>query len=212
MWYLVNPTTPDVMAAMRAGLLGYIDTPKQGNKFPGGVAYCLDNGIYGKGWPGEDGWYKWLTDHPGDRSRCLFATAPDVVGDAAATLTRSRPWLQPIRDLGYPAAYVAQDGSAAVPPPWGQFDVLFLGGTTRWKLGAEARALAFEATNRGVPVHMGRVNSHRRFIAAVALGCASVDGTYLTFGPDINLPKALGWVREARSQPGLFDIRDQEAG
>jgi hypothetical protein len=80
--------------------------------------------------------------------------------------------------------------------PWGEFDVLFLGGTTAWKLGPAARDLTAQAVGRGVPVHMGRVNSRRRLHYAHTIGCSSADGTYLTFGPDTNLPKLLGWLAD----------------
>jgi hypothetical protein len=42
-------------------------------------------------------------------------------------------------------------------------------------------------------VHCGRVNSWKRLAYAESIGCTSADGTYLTFGPEINLPKLLGW-------------------
>lgn len=206
MWYCVNPSGGAVAEAMRAGHLGCIDTPKQQNILPAGVTWCADNGVYGKGWPGYAAWYCWLRDHPADRARCLFAVAPDVVGDAAATLTRSVPWLPAIRSAGYPAALAAQDGLEHLDVPWEAFDVLFLGGTTAWKLGPAAYRLTAEARRRGKPVHMGRVNSLRRLRYAKAIGCTSADGTYLIFGPDINLPKALGWVRDVRTQDSLFSI------
>src|ERR1043166_7958056 len=103
MLYLANPSSPGIVAAMRNGLLGFIDTPSQGNLRPD-VTWCADNGCFGKGYPGDAEWFAWLERNAHDAKTCLFATAPDVVGDAAATLARSLPWLQPIRDLGYPAA------------------------------------------------------------------------------------------------------------
>ena len=60
-------------------------------------------------------------------SRCLFATAPDVVGDAQATLRRAY-MLGWIRYAGLPAALVAQDGLEHLAIPWDDFDALFLGG------------------------------------------------------------------------------------
>lgn len=44
-------------------------------------------------------------------------------------------------------------------------------------------------------MHMGRVNSERRLRYADAIGCDSADGTYLAFGPDVNLPDVLAWLR-----------------
>jgi hypothetical protein len=69
-----------------------------------------------------------------------------------------------------------------------------IGGTTSWKLGPAAAALAAQARRRGLWVHMGRVNSLRRLRYAAAIGCQSVDGTFLAFGPDRNLPELLGWL------------------
>jgi hypothetical protein len=199
--YLANPCGDAVIAAMAAGELGYIDTPAQKNKTAGekihaaGAAWCADNGAYSNKFD-EQKWWAFLERNVHRAKTCLFATAPDVVGDAGATLDRSLPWLQPIRELGYPAALVAQDGLEELTVPWDDFDVLFIGGTTAWKLGAAARDLIREAKSRGKHVHMGRVNSLKRYRYADAIGCDSVDGTFLVFGPDKNLPKLLSWIRE----------------
>jgi len=224
MRYFANPSTPSVRAAMSAGLIDCITTPVQGNLTPDGAWFCADNGCFGKGYPGDEEWLAWLQTKP--LERCRFATAPDVVGDAAATLVRSRPWLPKIRALGVPAAFVAQNGIEHTVVPWNEFDVLFIGGTqeclpcgytrpidapkpprnhkarcphcnlpvTEWKLGEVARHLIAEAKHHGKEVHMGRVNSKMRFDYAASIGCDSVDGTYVSFGPDINLPKLLGWL------------------
>ena len=217
---------------MLSGQLGFIDTPAQGNKRPSSVVWCADNGCFGKGYPGDEAWVDWLRKHVVDASTCLFATAPDVVGDAAATLARSLPWLPVIRSLGYPAAFVAQNGIERTAIPWDAFDCLFLGGSPEclpcawvrpsgeewrkvkrcpscgrllheWKLGQVAHSLSREAKARGKWLHMGRVNSGRRYKTAARMGCDSADGTYVTFGPDENLPKLLGWVRGVDNQGAL---------
>jgi len=203
MLYLANPCGPVVRRAMLDGLIGYIDTPAQRNIRGAGVVWCADNGCFGQGYPGDERWLAWLTKHKDDAATCLFATAPDVVGDAAATLERSAPFLPKIRALGYPAALVAQDGLEDLVVPWDDFDVLFIGGTDAFKLGAAARGLVREAKARGKHVHMGRVNSGKRYKYAHAIGCDSVDGTYLTFGPKKNLPKLLSWSR-LEDQGALF--------
>lgn len=203
MLYLANPCGSAVIAAMEDAQIGYIDTPAQGNRRPAGVVWCADNGCFGKGYPGDTQWLAWLAKNAHAAADCLFATAPDVVGDAVATMERSLPFLPQIRALGYPAALVAQDGLEDLEVPWDEFDVLFIGGSTEWKLGAAARALTKEAKTRGKWVHMGRVNSEKRYRYAHEIGCDSVDGTYLTFGPDINLPKLLAWGR-VEDQQALF--------
>ena len=125
----------------------------------------------------------------------LFATAPDVPFDWHGTLRESLPVLPLLRRAGAPAAIVLQDGASSSDVPWDECDALFVGGSTQWKVGPEARALCREAVGRRKWVHMGRVNSERRFRYAAAIGCDSADGTYLTFGPDVNLPKLLSWTR-----------------
>lgn len=195
MLYFANPCGSDaVAAAMRAGTIGYIDTPRQGNIRPDGVIWCADNGAFSDRFVEAD-WWAFLQRNAHDAGTCAFAVAPDVVGDAWRTMIRSRPWLPRIRDLGYPAAFVAQDGLEYQPIPWHDFDVLFIGGSTEWKLGPAARHIALRAKQHGKRIHMGRVNSEKRFRYARAIGCDSVDGTQLVYGPDRHLPLVLAWTR-----------------
>jgi hypothetical protein len=114
------------------------------------------------------------------------------------------PWLARIRVLGISVAFAAQDGSEHGLIPWGSFDVLFLAGSTVWKTGPAAHRLAVKARERGLAVHMGRVNSRRRLRLAQAFGCSSCDGTYLAFGPGTNLPRLLAWMNELHATPTLF--------
>lgn len=214
MLYFANPTG-SAMNYMLDRTLGYIDTPLQGNKRPAGVIWCADNGCFNDHTFDEDRWWNWLVKHCGAVSDCVFATAPDVMGDHAATVVRSEPWLQRIRDLGYPAAFVAQDGSTPANIPWNDFDVLFVGGTNDFKLGSDAHAVILEAKSRKMWVHAGRINSRKRYrmfasslygpSLAGGTGCESCDGTYLVFGPKVNLPKLLSWIDEYKSCPELFD-------
>jgi len=129
-----------------------------------------------------------------------------VVHDAAATLARSLPWLAYIRDLGYPAAYVAQDGATVDTLPWNHFDALFLGGSDAFKLGAPGRALVHAGRARHKLIHMGRVNSLRRMRYAEAIGCHTADGTQLGFRPSQTFPQVIGWYHHMRSQEALFDL------
>lgn len=202
MRYYANPSK-GARDAMTAGLIDCIVTPLQGNRHVDGVPYSADNGCFGKGYPGDDAWFQWLTQLP-DKHLCRFAVAPDVVGDADATLARSTPWLAKVRALGLPVAFVAQDGQEALPVPWDDLDVLFIGGTTTWKLGPHARRLVAEAKRRGKQCHMGRVNSFKRLSYAAHIGCDSADGTFLVFGPELNLPRLRGWLTRLEQQPELF--------
>jgi len=215
--YLGTPSGPDIRAAMSTGRIGCMTTPAQGNRIPDGALYACDNSKFGRDgrgryWPGAEAWFAWLsrTVKRYGPDRCLWALAPDQPFDASGTLTQSLPWLARIRGLGVPAAYAAQDGCDAPGLlPWDAFDVLFLAGSTRWKLGPVAERLAREAQSRGKSVHMGRVNSRRRLRIAQAFGCASCDGTYLAFGPDTNLPRLLAWMNELHTTPTLFGFGDE---
>lgn len=210
MLYFANPTSnPLTHQAMRDGIIGFIDTPGQGRrdvKTPG-VKWCADNGCFNDARFDEQRWWDFLCNNTHAIPDCIFATAPDVVGDAKATIKRSLPWLPRIRELGYPAAFVLQDGSDEHPPPWSEFDVLFVGGTTEFKLGAVARGYVKEAKSRGMWVHCGRVNSKRRLFYAATIGCDSADGTFLVYGPDVNLPKLLSWIKDL-DDCHMFDLTE----
>lgn len=196
MLYLANASSAAIRQAMRAGLIGQMCTPAEGRPPLPAVTWSADNSCYGHGWPGEHRWLDWLERHIDAAPRCLFAAAPDIPGDARATLDRSWRWLPVIRRLGYPAALVAQDGLEHLAVPWDAFDVLFIGGTTTWKLGPHAAALTAQAHHRGIRTQLGRVNTRTRLRHALTQGHHSVDGTCLTYAPDHNLTRLLRWLRE----------------
>lgn len=182
----------DRLAALRS--VGAMLTPRNGGlsvleRFP---CWAADNGCFASGDKFVlEKFYRWLDRVP--RSRCLFATAPDVFPDAPATLRRSLPVLPRLRDLGFKAAFVFQNGADFIP--WDEFDAMFIGGTNEWKLGLRVRELVVEARVRNKWVHMGRVNSERRMRYASLIGCHSVDGTGLKFR-NRNSHKGVDGVRE----------------
>lgn len=178
--------------------LGMISTPAQNNSIRPGWQWVADNGCFGKGYPGDVEYLRWLAERQSLAATCWFATAPDVVGDAKATLKRSAPFMPVIRALGFPVALVGQDELENLPVPWGAFDVFFIGGSTEWKLSPAAAGLAAEANARGKSVHMGRVNTKNRLQYAESIGCDSCDGTTLAFGPDKNLRYLLKWLEEIK--------------
>lgn len=203
MIYFANPTKTSI-PHMQAHTIGLIDTPDPKQKIrPANAIWCADNACFAQGFDPQR-WWTWLNTHLADVDRCWFATAPDVVGDAAATLELSAPWLPRIRALGYPAAFVAQDGVLDTTVPWDDFDLLFLGGTNTFKLGDEGRAIAAQARAYGKKLHMGRVNSLKRWRYAEALGCQSCDGTFLVFAPNENLAYVLSWIDDLANRPALF--------
>lgn len=199
MLYLANPSTPTVRNAMTAGRLGCMATPAQGNRLDPSWTWAADNGCFSESWSAGK-WVSFLDRHDG--SSCLFAVVPDRVADADETARRWDIWSPVVRELGYRPAYVLQDGATTLP--WDDLDVLFIGGTTDYKLSSEAEWWAKDAKSRGKWVHWGRVNSRRRFAALAPTG-DSCDGTYLAFGPDRNLPKLLSWT-------DVLDFSPERAG
>lgn len=183
--------------------LGFLLTPRMRNTFDLTAGpWAADNGCFTAGEAFDLGAYlRFLELRRHAAATCLFAPAPDVVGDAAATWRRSEPVLELIRALGFPAALVAQDG--LMDPPWSRFDVLFIGGSTRFKLSHEARDLTAAAVAHGKAVHMGRVNSETRLRTAAMWGCSSADGSFLAFAPDINVPRLTRWLDRIARQPGM---------
>ena len=200
--YLATSTSSGIDAATRAGQLGRVCTPNGGGKARHG-AWCADNGAFSDNWNAEK-WWAWLQANAADAATCLFAALPDVVGDWPATVARSMPWLPKVKALGYPVAIVLQDGATAETVPWDDVDAVFVGGSTEWKLGPQARSLVAAAKRRGLWAHMGRVNSERRLRYASHIGCDSADGTFLSFGPDVNLVRLLTWLRGVNDQGDLF--------
>lgn len=184
------------------GTLGLLNTPANGYVIKPGWTFACDNGCFNeRTYVGDEAWFAWLQRQP--REGCLFATAPDVVGDHAATVERSAPWLSRIRALGFPAAFVLQNGATIDNVPWDDLDVAFVGGDDTFKLGG-ADDLIREAQRRGKRVHVGRVNSGQRYERFAHMGVDSADGTFLAFGPDVNLPRLLSWVRKHATHPTLW--------
>lgn len=205
MIYLTVPPNEARLPEYRRLGVGVILTPAMGNAtIPPGLVWAADTGCF-KDPDGFDlGRYlRFLARWGAQAGPGLFATAPDVLADPAETWRRSEPVLPVLRELGHRAALVAQDGLA--DPPWDEFDCLFVGGTTGWKLAEGTWRLALEAKARGKWVHLGRVNSWRRYGAAHASAAYdSADGTYLGWGPDTNLPKLARWIARADHQPSLW--------
>lgn len=158
-------------------------------------SFAADNGCFAQGDSFDAGdWLEWLAGLRRYRERCLFAVAPDVIGDAEATLVRSLPYLPTIKQLGFPVAFVTQNGCTSALVPWDQIDVLFVGGDDAWKLGEASWGLCAEAKRRGLRTHVGRVNSFQRLAVCAFHDIDSADGTYLKYGPDVNWPKLMRWL------------------
>lgn len=203
--YLTGSRGPAVAAELTAGTIGLLQTPGTRYRLDGVAVWAMDNGAFTGKYPGDDAYLGLLDRLVEHQPRCLFVAAPDVVGDAPATLALLSDMARRIRARGWQVALVGQDGMEHLPVPWDLVDWLFVGGSTGWKLGRGAHALIRQAQAHGKRVHVGRVNSGRRFARFHALGCDTADGTYLAFGPDVNLPRVRSWLRAAEA-PTLWMV------
>jgi len=163
--------------------------------------WAMDNGAY-SGFDAAA--FMRMLERFNGRKGCRFVAAPDVVGDAWATLQQWPFWARVIRGVGFVPALVAQDGLTVADVPWREIGTLFLGGTTEWKLGAVARELTAYAKSRGLWVHMGRANSQRRFYYAANIGIDSLDGSQFSQWSDIHIPRGLAWINDTTQQARLF--------
>jgi hypothetical protein len=189
----------------RSDHVGRLVVPRGGNVPHPGEPWAADNDAFGA-W--DEGRFVAMLGRCEvyDRSRCLFVAAPDVVGDARATLDRFWGWRYEIAGRGLPVALVGQDGAEDLELPWDAFDAFFVGGSTDWKLSAAAADLVDEANRRGLWTHMGRVNTNRRLKVAREAGCKSVDGTGWSMFPDTYMAKHLPVVVRLTSQALVWDV------
>ena len=116
---------------------------------------------------------------PAIHPNLLWIAVPDAVGDADATLERFREWHMWLCHL-HRLAFVLQDGAerpGRVPWEAPGLAGVFVGGSTRWKLGPEAAELVRQARRRGLQAHMGRISSARTIRYARSIGCTSFDSS-----------------------------------
>ena len=137
-----------------------------------------------------------------------WVTVPDVVGNARETFSLWSKWAPIVMAFGFPPALVIQDGAtlenvSPLDPP-----VVFIGGSTEYKTGHEARRIVEHYRARGRPVHMGRVNTYQRVKYAIRIGCTSCDGSGFSKWPEQKIPLGIKWIektiRRDKNQPSLF--------
>lgn len=198
----------DALDGAQCGSYGWLLTPSRTmtNSDTAGLRYAIDNECFTRQFDGNRytaAIERIVAAH--GAGRCLFAAAPDVVADASATLTLAEEWLPKLRTLGVPAALVAQDGLEKLPIPWDEFDTLFVGGSTAWKLGHDAALLLDQARQRGKWTHVGRVNSVRR-ASRLLVYPDSVDGTAWAKHPPSYARHWRSWVQNGSLQQKEMDF------
>lgn len=191
MLFLSGVLIPALRTAMRPDI-GFMSTRACGSKPPSGMLVAYDNGCFAGTW-NDKTWAAWVRVQP----RGMFAVVPDVLRDARGTRQRFDQYASVIAGI-HPIAYVAQDGIGAYPPPWDDFDVLFVGGSDEFKLSEEAWELCADAKQRGKWVHVGRVNSFRRARACHVSSVDSIDGTFLRLGQSRIYPTNPNWPKLCR--------------
>lgn len=172
---------------------------------------AVDNGAFGKG--GFDPVkFRALLDlvRQAPETDVAFVVAPDVVGDPIGTRANWDEWYAEL-STDFPVAFALQDGADIATLPWDTMDVLFIGGSTEYKLGeghwmAERVAIDQEARRRGIPIHVGRVNSWRRWEVAIHgfIG-RSADGNILKFGPRTNWSRVESWLNRSNHGANPFE-------
>jgi hypothetical protein len=136
--------------------------------------FVLDNGAFSN-WVKnrefcETDYLRWL-DRWLEKATPDWLVVPDAVGNKAETLALWRKWEGILREFKVPLAIAVQDGMEIKDIP-ATADVIFVGGTTLWKI-------------KNIPywckahprVHIARVNGWHRLYLAYASGAKSVDGT-----------------------------------
>ena len=190
------------LAPTAGDVLGCLPVPAAGNAPPAiaalGLPIAIDNGAFTGFKPGP--FAKMLADYDAAGVRVDWVACPDVVADADGTYALWTKWSPIIRGFGFRPALVLQDGMdrEAVrdfDPP-----AVFVGGSTGWKLGPQARLIVEMVAARGRPCHMGRVNTRRRIRYAAEIGCTSCDGSGFSQWPDARIPKGVRWVRAATAK------------
>ena len=159
------------------GRLGLLLSPGAWTN-PKGLPFALDNGKYPVWEKGLEWDREVFLKHLHRTARLdhdpRWVVVPDVVADAGATFASWKEWVPVVRRYGWPLAMAVQDGMApkdvlAVRPlP----EVIFVGGTTRWKWRSlRGWCQAFPR------VHVGRVNTGGLLWKVHRCGAESSDGT-----------------------------------
>ncbi len=127
----------------------------------------------------------------------LWVNAPDVVGDAKQTQERFEEWEPILHKMGFPVAFTLQDGQTPDRMPWSRLEAVFVGGSTKFKLGYEAYQLCQEAKARGKLIHFGRVNTKCRMEIVLRFGADTIDGSGFSRWKS-RITGGVQWIKRAK--------------
>lgn len=178
-------------------IMGQLLTPLTNYAEWGGV-YAIDNGAF-SGFA-KDRFRRLLARRESRKADCLFVTCPDIVGAGQRSIElfkRRHRWIP----QGWKVAMVAQDGMEDLEIPWDEMDAIFIGGDDPWKDSKASADIVKTAKILGLWVHVGRVNSPKRFDHFLQLGADSCDGSGVAKYD--HMLKAI--ERSRLPQPSLFD-------
>jgi hypothetical protein len=164
------------------------------------LPWAIDNGAFSRF--DERSFVSLLDREAHHRNRCLFVTAPDIVGSARRTLEVFERWLPRLAGGRWPVALACQDGQEDLPIPWDAIAAIFIGGSTNWKLSAHAAQCIKAAKILGKWVHVGRINTPGRFEYFEDLGADSIDGSGIA--RYTHMREAIG-ARNAQPNMELFN-------
>jgi len=145
--------------------------------------FAIDNGAF-SGFRHKD-FSALLAREEKNKSRCLFVAVPDVVGDARRTLEIFKHRHGLIRN--WSLALVAQDGMENLEIPWSEIEAIFVGGCDPWKDSKSSLDIVRTAKTLGKFVHVGRVNTFKRFDRFAQIGADTCDGSGVAIYSDDKL-------------------------
>lgn len=182
--FLIDTQKDTLRARMETSELirGQLLTPLTGYSDWGGE-YAIDNGAF-SGFPADKFDRLLKRQEAAGQLRlqdCLFVTCSDIVSNARRTLDL---WKRRERWFGDRAphwsnrlAFVAQDGIEDLDIPWDEMCCLFVGGGDPWKDSKSCADIVRTAKTLDLSVHVGRVNTPKRFDHFDALGADTCDGS-----------------------------------
>jgi len=175
MKFLIDKSPKDVerKSGLHPDLVGgQLLTPLTRYRNAGGV-FAIDNGAF-SGFRSEEFAALLKREEP-NRSKCLFVTVPDVVAAGRRTLEIWKYRHNIVRH--WPLALVAQDGMEDLEIPWGDMSAVFIGGGDPWKDSKASLDIVKTAKTLGKHVHVGRVNTAKRFKLFAEAGADTCDGS-----------------------------------